>query len=91
MPSRSQQVVEGYDERRGLHVSSRIVGEVSGEVIFHIVKVHAKQVEIVLADFPHQLVDFPGSEHRVVTLTVPDGYSARVGEEFGQFLELLFR
>lgn len=91
VPAGSQQVVEGDNERGGLHVASAVASQIAGEIILDIVQVHTQKVKIVLADFPHQLIDFPGTEHGIVGLPVPDGDTARVGEELGQFVELLFR
>lgn len=91
MTASGQQVVEGDDKRGGLHVSPTISCQISGKIVLHIVQVHAQQVEIVLADFPHQLVDFTGTQHGVVCFPVFHGNPARVGEKLGQLLELVLR
>ena len=85
-----EHVVEGDDERRGLHIAACIAFQVGSIPVLHVAEVHAYQVEVILAHLAYQLVDFAGTKVGVVALAVADGHPAGVGEVACQLLELLF-
>lgn len=90
MPASSQQIIVGDNQRGGFQIPAGVFRQVAGKEILYIAQIHAEQVQVVFTDFAHDLVHLASPQHGVVSFAVSDAYTARVGEKFGQFLELLF-